>query len=337
MGRKMTPSKGSAVGHRRLAACLASLAWLLPTLSFAAPGILLFPAVGTPTHVTVTGRVMKEAPSGGTSTWSKNVRSLTASTWEGAPVELAFGGQKQKLTSGHDGAFEVTFAAPPEQLFVVGTSSSEARVPEASARAPVTVLAPDAPFLIISDFDDTVAVTNVLSKRGLLKSALFSDGDSQPVVKGMPQWYRCMFKDKKVKPGLAFVSGSPLQFAPRVITFMGKHDFPVGGLYLRNLGPDTLKDYKQPAIRSLLKAIPLLPVILIGDSGEHDPEVYKQIREEFPGRIKVIYIHDVGRSAENDRYTDMVLFKEPSVASIDAVGKGYLEQGCHDEAFGKKK
>lgn len=332
MGLELNPAKGFARGRGRLVACLA---FLLPLSAVAAPGVLLFPAVGTPTHVTVSGRVLKEAPTKGTSKWSKNLRDLTASNWEGAPVELQFDGQKAKVTSGKDGVFEVTFAAPKEQHFVVGASFAEARVPEAVARAPVTIIHDDAPFLIISDFDDTVAVTNVLSKRGLLKSALLSDGDTQPVVKGMPEWYRCMFKDKAQKPGLAMVSGSPHQFAPRITTFMAKHDFPVGGLYLRNLGPQTLSGYKQPIIRSLLKAMPVQPVILIGDSGEHDPEVYKQIREEFPGRIKDIYIHDVGRNEVADRFRGMILFKEPVSASKDAVSKGYVTAECHEAAFGK--
>lgn len=309
--------------------------WLLPAVAAAKPGVLLFPAVGTPTHVTLSGRVMKDAPTGGTSKWSKNLRDLTASTWKGAPVEVAFEGQKQKLLSGDDGVFTVTFAAPKEQNFVVGTTAAEARVPEASNRAPVTILHPDAPFLIISDFDDTLAVTNVLSKRNLLKSAFLNDGRTTPVVKGMPELYRCLFKDKAHRPGLAVVSGSPLQFGPRISTFMAKHDFPVGGLYLRNLGPQTLKGYKQPIIRRLLKAVPNVPVILVGDSGEHDPDVYKQIRDEFPGRIKDIYIHNVGRDEVKTRFLQMVLFKDPEDASKDAVSKGYLSQACHEEAFGK--
>lgn len=332
MGRMSYFSKGP-----RLVARWAVMLGLVASMgAAAAPAVLLYPSIGTPQQVTVAGRVVKEAPTGGTSVWSRNIRNLTASTWEGAPVEVMYDGQKQKVTSVKDGAFEVTFQAPKSTPFVVGIGTAEARVPDAIGRAPVTILHEEAPFLVISDFDDTIAVTNVLSKRGLLKSALLSDADTQPVVKGMPQWYRCMFRDKAQRPGLAIVSGSPLQFTPRITTFMAKHDFPVGALYLRNLGPDTLSNYKQPAIRSLLKAIPLVPVILIGDSGEHDPEVYAQIRDEFPGRVRDIYIHNVGRAENADRFKGMFLFKEPNEASADAAKKGYLTQSCHDEAFGKK-
>ena len=36
-----------------------------------------------------------------------------------------------------------------------------------------------------------------------------------------------------------------------------------------------------------------LPFVLIGDSGEEDPEIYLQTIREHPGRIKAVYIRDV--------------------------------------------
>lgn len=294
--------------------------------------MILFPSVGTASQVLVAGRVLQEMPTEGTSVWSKNLRNLTASTWEGAPVEVGYDGLKAKVTSVKDGAFEVTFQAPKDKPFKPGTSTAEARVPGGLGRAPVTIMAADAPFLVISDFDDTIAVTNVLSKRSLLKSAFLKDAESTPVVEGMPQWYRCLVDDHPSKAGFAVVSGSPIQFTSRISGFMKKNDFPVGGLYLRNLGPDTLKDYKQPIIRALLQRIPNR-VILVGDSGEHDPEVYKQIREEFPDRVAAIYIHNVGRDEDPARFKDMVLFKDPKDASKDAVKRELESADCHKKAF----
>ena len=36
-----------------------------------------------------------------------------------------------------------------------------------------------------------------------------------------------------------------------------------------------------------------LDFVLIGDSGQHDPEIYRSIAREFPGRIRAIYVRDV--------------------------------------------
>ena len=36
-----------------------------------------------------------------------------------------------------------------------------------------------------------------------------------------------------------------------------------------------------------------LPFVLIGDSGQHDPEVYAGIVHDHPGRVAAVYIRDV--------------------------------------------
>lgn len=35
--------------------------------------------------------------------------------------------------------------------------------------------------------------------------------------------------------------------------------------------------------------------MLIGDSGQQDPEIYHQIELDYPGRVRAIYIRDVSR------------------------------------------
>ena len=87
--------------------------WLLLTSFVAAaePAVLLFPAVGTPASVTLSGRVLKHAPSRGSSTFSKNLRRLTSSNWVGAAVEVRFAGRAAETTTGPGGNFSVTFRA----------------------------------------------------------------------------------------------------------------------------------------------------------------------------------------------------------------------------------
>ncbi len=295
--------------------------------------VLLFPAVGTPGAVTLSGRVFSQPIGSGHNALSKNLRSLLAPNWEGADVQLRFEGQKADVKSGHDGMFEATFSAPKDKPFKVGLLSAEAAVKGASVgSAGVDVISPEAPFFVVSDFDDTLAVTQVTSKSALLKHALAEDGDTQPLVEGMPQLMRCMREGKKERPVFALVSGSPVQFVPRVVRFLFKNDFPPFGLYLRDIGPGTLSDYKQPIIRSLLKSVPQ-PVVLVGDSGEHDPEVYSQIRSEFPGRVKAVAIHDVGRLEDKLRVKDMFVFKHPRELTQEFVKQGLLAQSCAEAAW----
>ena len=311
----------------RHAASFCALIALSASVALAQPQILLFPGIGRPDEVTVQGRVLKQAPTRGSSTLSRNLRRLTAPDWEGAPVEITLYGSTLKALAGSDGVFEATFSFTPSQAPPPGIREVIARVPGAVARAGVRIVDPRAPFLVISDFDDTVAVTNVLDRRRFIDAALLQDSHTQPAIPGMSAFYRCLVEDRPIVAPLAFVSGSPHQFGPRIAGFLRRNGFPMAGLYLRNLGPDTLSDYKPPAIRRILRAVPQ-KAILIGDSGEHDPEVYAQIRREFPDRILGIYIHDVGRSADLDRFQDMMVFKVADQAARDAVKRGWMSEAC---------
>lgn len=304
---------------------------IVPALALAAPVVLLFPAVGTTTQVTLSGRVLKNGPGQGSSTLSKNLRRLTTSNWEGAEVDVRFQGQQAVVKSGHDGNFEATFTAS-KTPFPTGLWTAEAGVKGAEpGRATVDVMAPDAPFFVISDFDDTLAVSNVLERGKFVENVLVKDELTQPVVEGMAGFYACL-RDKPSKPVFALVSGSPVQYVARVSRFLQRHDFPVFGLYLRDLGPSTLSDYKQPVIRALLKAVPG-PVVLVGDSGEKDPEVYAQLRAEFPERVKAIFIRDAGRAEDAARFTGMTLFGHPREAAQVAAAQGLLEPKCARALF----
>lgn len=323
---------------KRSLAVLAVAAAAAPALLWAAPAraegqVLLFPAVGTPVSVTLSGRVFSEPLGTGSNAVSRNLRSLLAPNWEGAAVQVRYEGQQADVKSGHDGMFEVTFSAPQGKPFPVGLKSAEAFVKGATVGvAGVDVISPDAPFFVVSDFDDTLAVSQVTRKRALLKHALAEDGDTQPLVEGMPQLMRCLREGKTDRPVFALVSGSPVQFVPRVTRFLFKNDFPPFGLYLRDIGPGSLSGYKQPIIRSLLKSVPQ-PVVLVGDSGEVDPEVYAELRSEFPGRVKTVAIHDVGRLDDRARVKDMLVFKHPRELVPDFVKLGLLTPSCAEAAW----
>lgn len=293
--------------------------------------VVLFPAVGTPSQVTVRGRVFNSAPREGSTVLSKNLRRLTTSGWSGASVEVRFEGQSTTVVADHDGDFTATFAGK----FAPGILDVEAKAPLCRVgKAAVQVLAAQAPYLVVSDFDDTLAITNVLSKRGLLSSSLLKDEASQPVVEGMSDFYRCLRVGSPEPPGFALVSGSPLQYGGRIAGFLARHQFPFFGLYLRELGPSTLSGYKQPLIRGLLQQLPQ-PAVFVGDSGEKDPEVYRELSAEFPGRVKAIYIRDAGNGASTppERYQGMFLFQEPAQAARDAVGRGLADAACVAAAF----
>jgi phosphatidate phosphatase APP1 len=76
-------------------------------------------------------------------------------------------------------------------------------------------------------------------------------------------------------------------------------------------------DQKVAQISLLLTRFPERKFILIGDSGEKDPEVFNEIRRKFPSRIRQILIRSVTADAADNpaRYSGMTLIPHNASAS----------------------
>lgn len=295
------------------------------------PALLLPPGLGRPGVVWVAGRVLEEAHGKHGPKPVRTARTLAASNLVGAEVEVTFLGRSARATSGHDGEFEVEIRAAEGKPFPPGPNEAEVRVAGVTAPARVRVVDAGAPFLLISDFDDTVAVTHATSTGKLLASTFLEDAETQPVVDGMAALYRCLAAGGAP---VAFVSGSPVQLAPRLTRFLAKHGFPEAALFLRNLGPGTLHGYKEPVLERLATRFPDLPLVLVGDTGERDPEIYAAFSAAHPGRVLRAYLR---QATETDvppaRAAGALVFRDPAAAARDAAGRGLAGQRCVAEAF----
>jgi phosphatidate phosphatase APP1 len=284
-----------------------------------APALLVPPALGRTDRVWVFGRVLHEAYGEHGPRPVRTARGLAGRNLTGVAVEVSFLGQTEKAVCGHDGEFEVELVAPADRPFLPGRHKAEVKVGGVTVEATVEVIAPGAPYLLVSDFDDTVAVTNVGSIRKLLTSTFLEDGDTQPAVPGMAALYRCLTAGGAP---LVFVSGSPVQLAPRLTRFLEKNGFPPAALHLRNLGTDTLSHYKEPVLERLSERFPELPFVVVGDSGERDPEIYAAFMRAHPGRVLRAYL----RKATDDpgpapRFEGELLFRDPAEVAADAKEK----------------
>jgi phosphatidate phosphatase APP1 len=93
-----------------------------------------------------------------------------------------------------------------------------------------------------------------------------------------------------------YVSKSPWNLYAPLVEYLEVQGLPLGPLILRDFGLRMKKNHKTEAIEAILQTYPALRVILIGDSGEHDPEIYAEIVHRHPQRIRAIYIRSVDPS-----------------------------------------
>lgn len=157
-------------------------------------------------------------------------------------------------------------------------------------------------FGVISDIDDTILHTGVIStlKWRLIFNTLFKNAESRSPLKGAAEFYHLLHRGasgKEANP-LFYVSHSPWNLYRYLELFLQKNNFPKGPILLRDLSNFRRRDkdekpQKQKEIIEILSMYPNRKFILIGDGGEHDPDIYIEIAEAFPDRIKAIYIRSV--------------------------------------------
>jgi phosphatidate phosphatase APP1 len=174
---------------------------------------------------------------------------------------------------------------------------------------------------VISDIDDTVKITGVGDKRALLRSTFMEEFKEVP---GMAQMYQQWASDMDAK--FHFVSSSPWQLWEELETFLSRVGFPMATFHLK---PIRLKDrtllnlWKCPletkiaVIESILESFPLRQFLLVGDTGEKDPEVYGEIARRYPNQIKGIYVRNVtNETGEEERYQEAWVDVNPEICHV---------------------
>lgn len=193
----------------------------------------------------------------------------------------------------------------------------------------------EAKFGVISDVDDTIMHTGLTSrfKWQVAKNTIFKRAEKRVPLEGAADFYQMLKKGDsgdECNP-IFYVSHGPWNLYRYLELFLEKNNFPKGPILLRDFVNPFAKKYKpekpqkQMEIINLLKTYPKLPFILIGDSGEHDPDIYIEIAEAHPERILAIYMRSVNHKKKMIRVKGLfknyetvpVLLVEDSDAAVE--------------------
>jgi phosphatidate phosphatase APP1 len=175
--------------------------------------------------------------------------------------------------------------------------------PPVNAEGQVLIVPKDAEFGVISDIDDTVLHTDAANLLRMARNVFLGNARTRLPFKGVAAFYRALLKGRsgqEINP-LFYVSSSPWNLYDLLSEFFQLQDIPLGPmLFLRDWGitEDEFlvfghRDHKLKAIRRTIDLLPDLPFILIGDSGQEDPEIYAEAVSLYPDRILAIYIRNV--------------------------------------------
>lgn len=276
--------------------------------------IVTYRSYGTLTRLYVKGRVLKDKairkPTEKDTIWNNLVamyKRFETDEVRDAKVKIAFDGQEHVVMTDREGYFKLhLFTNDPlkwkamwQRVSIALVEAPNGWTPGIKATADVLVPPADAEYGIISDIDDTVVKTTATSLLAMSRNTFLHNAHSRLPFAGVAEFYRALQRGRNGKRNNPFfyVSSSPWNLYDVLVDFLDLNDIPEGPLLLRDFGLQVNKeghmDHKFGEIRDILLTYPHLSFVLIGDSGQDDPKIYREIVSKFPGRILAVYIRDV--------------------------------------------
>ena len=323
--------------------------------------VLPYRGFGTEETVWLQGRVLEnetELPQDDDNLWQNMVRMFKryeSDEVPGAHLSITSNGTRLEVESDAEGYFQAEVTAPPaaadggiyRQLrcelvepFPVGVEESKEAIGE------VVVPGPDAELLVVSDIDDTVMKTGAADFLKMSRTIFLNNARTRLPFAGVAPFYRALHAGKNP---IVYVSSSPWNLYELFDGFLEHHGLPRGPILLKEFGVDEEKliktghsDHKTGWIRRLMEIYPQLPLILIGDSGQQDPWIYREVVLEAPERFRAVYLRDVTETKRDESVREvaaevegagvpMFLVEDTVAAAEHAAENGWISE----EALGE--
>lgn len=321
--------------------------------------LIAYRGYGTARRVELQGRVLDDdevglPPEG--AGWIANVRHtiqrIETDEVPEAEVELTLGTQACRAVTDRDGFFRWRIEDP--ELSEDGpwhAARAELTRPAGhSAGADIEFIVPsdEAELGVVSDLDDTVIRTGARSRLRMARTVLLNNPRSRVPFPGIADFYRALSlgPDGEGENPIFYVSSSPWNLYSMFRDFLEVHDIPRGPILLRDFGFGEQKLWKKPHedhklghVRDLLETYPELPFVLVGDSGQEDPEIFAKVVEEHGERIAAVFLRDVtppdrdrevrelGEAAE-ERGVPWVLVEDSAEAARRALDLGLITEAA---------
>lgn len=231
-----------------------------------------------------------------------------------ARLKVTFQDHVQEITADEEGMFEawVTPTAPVDtttlwqyvDVELLDPQPNEQALP-VRATAEILVPPPTARYVVISDIDDTVLKSDATHLLRMAQHVFLGNAYTRLPFPGVAALYRALFagaSGSEMNP-LLYISSSPWNLYDLLAQFFNLQGIPIGPvLFLRNWGvtkdellPISHHRHKLGVLKNMLEFYDHLPFVLIGDSGQADPEIYAEVVRENPDRILAVYIRNVSR------------------------------------------
>ena len=332
--------------------------WALAGSSPALHEIVPYRGFGTPSRVLVQGRAMQAkdlSPAGEHDNMLVNLintyKRIDSDALSRARVSVRVGAVEREVTADNEGFFREWIDLPTPLVVEGDWYPVQCRLlspllptqPDVRATARVRVPRTDATFGVISDLDDTVIQSRVANFLQAVRTIMLGNARTRLPFAGVAAFYRALERggDGKQCNPIFYVSSSPWNIHDVITEFLALQEIPDGPVMLRDwdielsaLASSRLRQHKEPLIKEILATYPSLPFILIGDTSQRDPEIYREIVRQNPSRILAVYIRNVDpnpeRAASVQALAEEILAAGSSLVLADdtaAAAKHAVEHG----------
>ncbi len=210
-------------------------------------------------------------------------------------VTVDVGSARHQVVTDRSGYVDVRLPVDLEPGWHPVTMSVEGQV---ATNCDVRVVHPSCAVGIVSDIDDTVMVT--LLPRPLIaawNTFVLREHARRPV----PGMARMLSDAVAAHPTgiVVYLSTGAWNVAPTLERFLARHGYPPGPLLLTDWGPTRTGwfrsgvEHKRTALRRLVEELPHLRWLLVGDDGQHDPEIYGAFAEERRDKVLAVAIRQL--------------------------------------------
>ena len=218
----------------------------------------------------------------------------------GEQVSIEVAGKVRCATAGPEGYVEATFDVPdldPGWHQVTFGITSE---PGYSTQGRLLVIDPGAHLGVVSDIDDTIIHTGLTRVVEVIRTSLFVHEHDRLEIPGASELYRALVAGADGRAQFFYVSTGAWNLHSVIERFLAKHRFPEGPVLMTDWGPSGAWLFREASvivktrvITELFKEHPDFRWVLIGDSGQDDPEAYAAVARAYPERVHAVYIRDV--------------------------------------------
>lgn len=284
--------------------------------------IMPYKGFGNAQEVFFVGRVLRDRGIGISaiedSRWKNFVKMYKRfASWEmpRLQVKAVFQGESKIVVTDDEGYFEVHLKKADgwhlthfwNQVELTLLDNPLKGSPVVQVQNPVFIPYEECDFGVISDIDDTIVPTGATRFLEMIKTTFFGNAHTRLPFEGVAEFYQALHRGTNELESNPFfyVSSSPWNLYDFLMEFLDAHQIPKGPLMLRDLGLSREQfiagshwEHKLRQVEKIFELEKSLSFILIGDSGQHDAEIYLQVIKDYPGRVKAVYIRSVSQKRE---------------------------------------